>query len=400
VKRLLFIAHKVPYPPDKGDRLRAFHEIKALSEQFDVTLAALAHSRADRQAAEKMRQWCRKVVLADAGGRIGLVRGAWSLLAGRSVTEGYFRSRRLAGLLADEAGAEPFDLVMAYCSSMLPYAADVPAPAKVMDLVDADSAKWAAYAERARWPKRWAYRTEARRVAGLERRAVDICDAVLLVSDAEAGAVGIESEKLIGLPNGVDMEYFTPADRPAGAGAALVFTGTMDYRPNVEGVCWFVREAWGGLKRQEPDLTLAIVGRNPAPAVRRLGGHEGVTVTGAVPDVRPYLAAATAAVVPLQIARGLQNKVLEAMAMGRAVVATPAALEGIEADREKEVLAADTPEEWTRQILLVLRDNDRRRELERAARKCVEDKYSWPARMEPLVALCLRLTGPGSPPRE
>ena len=227
MKRLLFIAHKVPYPPDKGERLRAFHQIEALSPHFRITLAALAHSRADREAAGAMKSFCEGVIVADAGGRLGLARAVASLLAGRSATEGFFRSRRLRKLLAAEAAREPFDLVMACCSSMLPYAAGVPAPARVMDLVDVDSAKWFSYAEAARGPKRWLYRTEARRVARLERRAVGLCDAVLLVSADETRALAADSEALIPLPNGVDMDYFTPADRPPDAPPGLVFTGTI-----------------------------------------------------------------------------------------------------------------------------------------------------------------------------
>ena len=404
MKRLLFIAHKVPYPPDKGERLRAFHEIRALAGHFRITLAALAHSRADREAAGAMRQWCEKVLVAGAGGRLGLIHGAAALLTGKSATEGFFRSRRLRRLLAAEATREPFDLVMACCSSMLPYAAGVPAPARVMDLVDVDSAKWLSYAASARGPKRWLYRTEARRVARLERRAVHTCRAVLLVSEDEVRALQADSPPgvVMALPNGVDMDYFSPARvpqpvLPGRAAPSVAFTGTMDYRPNVEAVCWFVREVWPQLRRRAPELTFLVVGRDPVRRVRRLAASPGVTVTGSVPDVRPYLAAATVVVAPLHIARGIQNKVLEAMAMGRAVVASSAALEGIEASCGQEVLRADSPEQWTRQIRLLLAEPEQRRRIELAARRAVEDRYSWPARMAPLVSLCLRLAGSPDP---
>jgi glycosyltransferase involved in cell wall biosynthesis len=175
-----------------------------------------------------------------------------------------------------------------------------------------------------------------------------------------------------------------------------VFTGTMDYRPNIDGVCWFVREVWPALRQGMPDLTFTIVGRDPARAVRELAQVPGVKVTGSVPDVRPYLAAATLAVVPLRIARGIQNKILEAMSMGKAVVASPAALEGLEVEVGREALQADTPQEWRQRILEMLRDEARRRAIEQAARGRVLAAYDWSARMAPLVRLCEELAQTGS----
>ena len=393
MKRLLFITHRVPYPPDKGERVRAFHEIAALAEHFSVTLATLAHSDGDVAAASELGRWCEKVLTGLAGGRLGLVRGAFSAAAGRSATEGFFRNKRLLRALAEECGRKPFDLVFGYSSSTLPYVLAVPAKARVMDLVDVDSAKWASYAQAARGPKRWLYAREARGVRALERMAVERCDAVLLVSAAETQALGEAGRRVTPVGNGVDTEYFASQPAPADGPPGLVFTGTMDYRPNIEGVSWFVREVWPGLRAEVPDATFTIVGRDPAAEVRRLTEVPGVTVTGTVPDVRPYLAAAAVAVCPLHIARGIQNKILEAMAMDRAVVASPGALEGLEIAAGTEALQADSPEEWVRCILGLLRDEPRRRAMERAARTRVVADYSWPGRMAPLVALCRRLAG-------
>ena len=390
MKRLLFIAHRVPYPPDKGERVRAFHEITALAGRFRITVAALAHSDGDVAAASELGRWCEKVLTGRAGGRLGFVRGALSVAAGRSATEGFFRNKRFLQTLVEEGGREPFDLVFGYSSSTLPYVLAVPAKARVMDLVDVDSAKWDSYAQAARGPKRWLYTREARGVRALERRAVECCDAVLLVSEAEKRALGISREKVMSVGNGVDTEYFRPLERPPGP-PSLVFTGTMDYRPNVDGVCWFVREVWPELRRRVPELTFTIVGRDPAPEVRRLAEQPGVTVTGAVPDVRPYLAAATVAVVPLRIARGIQNKILEAMAMDRAVVGSSPAIEGLDVDVGKDLLQADSPDDWVRSVRTLLDGGDLRRALQRSARACVEGKYSWSTRMAPLVLLCKTL---------
>ena len=394
--RLLYIAHRVPYPPDKGERVRAFQEILALGRHFEVTVAALSHGRADTGAAGSLGQYCQKVITAPAGGTAGLIRGGLLLLAGKSVTEGYFRSRRLSRLIAAEAARQSFDIVVCYSSSTLPYALTAPTPVRVADLGDVDSAKWAAYARDARWPKSWVYAREAAGVRKLERQAVQQCQAVLLVSEAEAAALDLADDNVIAIANGVDSEFFAPDTvGQADLGpAALVFTGTMDYRPNIEGVCWFVREVWPELKARTPDLTFTIVGRDPVPAVCKLAATPGVTVTGTVPDVRPYLQGATVVVCPLHIARGLQNKVLEAMAMGKAVVASSDALEGIELRVGVEAVQADAPARWRQEIARLLGDKEARDSMGDAARSCVQTKYTWSAQMAPLVSLCRRLCDP------
>ena len=397
MKRLLFIAHRVPYPPDKGERVRAFHEIVALAEHFSITLAALAHSDSDVAAASELGRWCEKVLTGRAGGRMGLMRGALSVAAGKSATEGFFRNNRLLRTLVEEASKQPFDIVFGNSSSTLPYVLAVPAKTRVIDLVDVDSAKWNFYAQAAWWPKRLLYRREARGVGALERRAVETCDAVLLVSEAEVAALGLTSGKVTAIGNGVDTDFFKPDDSVPQRASALVFTGTMDYRPNVEGVCWFVREVWPELKSRVPELTFTIVGRDPSRAVRKLAEVLGVRVTGSVPDVRPYLTAATAAVVPLRIARGVQNKILEAMAMGRAVVASPQAIEGLDVNIGEEVLRAESPDEWIAAVLGLLSDGGRRERLGQAARKRVVSDYSWASRMAPLVSLCTALAGASEP---
>ena len=218
---------------------------------------------------------------------------------------------------------------------------------------------------------------------------------MLLVSEAEKQALGIGGPKVLAVGNGVDTDYFRPAEGDGPAAPGLVFTGTMNYRPNIDGVCWFVREVWPSLKREVPGLLLTVVGRDPAAAVRRLAEVPGVRVTGTVEDVRPYLASATLAVAPLTIARGIQNKVLEAMAMGKAVVASGPAIEGLDVAVGREILMADTPNEWRTCVLGLIGDAARRKDLERAARARAVADYGWSARMRRLVELCLRLAEGG-----
>ena len=390
--RLLFIAQRGPYPPNKGERLRALEQIKALAGHFRVTVASFAHDRRDYESADALRQWAEDVILAPAGGWRGTMRGAACLLRGRSAGEGVFYAKNLLAAIKGAINREPFGLVVASSSTTLPVALAVPAAARVMDLVDVDSDKWLRYAETSRLPMRWIYRREAAGIRRLERMAIERCDAVVVISSAEAAVLEGPSDKVVVVGNGVDTEYFTPQPRPAG-GASIVFTGTMSYRPNAEGVCWFVREVWPDLKRSRGDLRFLIVGRDPTRAVRRLAENQGVAVTGSVPDVRPYLASADLAVAPLHIARGVQNKILEAMAAGRAVVASPQALEGLELAEGSDVLGASTPREWKETILSLLSDEAQRRGIEQAARRRVEQDYAWSARLAPLVAMCGRLVG-------
>jgi len=388
VKRLLFIVHRMPYPPDKGERLRAFQELKALSQHFRVTLATLAHTKEDNQSAAGIRHLCERIVVAPAGGRKGLIRGGLGMLAGRSVTEGYFHSPSLEKLVTNLSHGREFPVALGYSSSTLPYLLRAHAAHRVMDLVDVDSEKWLAYAEKASWLTKWLYQREGEKVRLLEEDALINCDAVLVVSQAESELLAGFSHKIGVLSNGVDTDYFQADEEGQDGKPSLVFTGTMDYRPNIDGVCWFAEKVWPDLKRRQPELQFYIVGRDPAPAVRRLAEHRDIIVTGTVADVRPYLASAQVAICPLRIARGIQNKVLEAMAMGRAVGSSGPALEGLEAEVGKNALRADTPEEWQSHILSLLENHDRRLEIGRSARACVEAKYNWQSRMANLVTLC------------
>lgn len=392
MKRLLFICHRVPYPPDKGERVRAYNQLKLLSNEYGITLAALAHGPVDFAAARHLEPLCRKIIVAPAVGRLGLLRGVFSILAGCSATEAFFRSPALHRDIDAQTRSEPFDLAIGYSSSTLPFLLTVPDCPKIMDLADVDSAKWSDYADASPPPMRWLYRRESRAVRKLENLCLQNCDAVLLVSQAEIQAMDQSSDKLLAVQNGVDSEYFTPRTPSDDAAPRLVFTGTMDYRPNVEGICWFVSNVWPNLKRDVPDICLDIVGRNPAGPVRRLAKISGVNVTGSVDDVRPYLSAAAVAIVPLLIARGIQNKILEAMAAARAVVASSPALEGLDLAVGKELLRADSPSQWHQAVLDLLADTDRRKTMQQAARDRVVADYTWPARLSPLISLCQRLT--------
>jgi sugar transferase (PEP-CTERM/EpsH1 system associated) len=413
MKRLLFISHRVPYPPDKGERIRSFHELRALAEHFHVTLASPSRNESETQAAEALRTWCETILIAPTTRRRALMRSAWAMLRGRSATEGFYRSDRLLRMILAEAARKPFDLTLVCSSAMTPCLWQIPCPARVTDLVDVDSAKWAAYARDTSGPRRWFFSRESDQVASLEQEACRLSDAVVVVTGSEAVLLGNARGRRCPLPmtremrdkikvvgNGVDCDYFDLSTvEPAsiknsngqGAHAAMVFTGTMDYRPNVQAVCWFVKNVWPDLKREAPELNFLIVGRQPTREVQRLAQTPGVHVTGAVADVRPYLAAASAAVFPMQMSPGIPNKLLEALAAGRPTVASPCAFEGLNLQVGQHLLRAQTPDQWRHQILTLLADATLREQLGRQARLYVREHFTWEQQLAPLVELCRNL---------
>jgi sugar transferase (PEP-CTERM/EpsH1 system associated) len=384
---VLYLVHRVPYPPDNGDRIRAFNILRFLAARARVHLACLADEPVE-EAVPALRPYCERLGIV----RLRPTRWARSLVSlacGRSATEGAFASPALRALLRGWARGTRFHACLASASSMLSYLrlrewAGVPA---VIDLVDVDSQKWFDYAAAGRGPRSWLYRLEGHRLRRLERGLPAWARAVTLVSEAEAQLYRgfCLPGDVRAVPNGVDLDYFRPG--AAAAEPSCVFVGALDYRPNVDGAVWFCSEVWPEIVRRQPQARLYLVGRRPAPAVLRLAGAPGVEVVGQVPDVRPYLARAAVTVVPLRIARGIQNKVLEALAMGRAVVASPQALEGLAVQPGVHVWQASTPAEWVRAIRALWADTDRQLALARAGRRHIEENHRWVSCLEPFATL-------------
>jgi len=359
--RVLFLVHRMPYPPDKGDRIRSYQLLRRLAATSRVTLACLADEPWSAQAADHLRDLCEDVAIVrlNAGRWFN---GGWSLLRGQTLTEGLFQSSQLRRWITAKARHEPFDGVVAFCSSMGPYL-NLPALRQcpvVVDLVDVDSEKFAQYAVAGRGWKKRIYDCEARRLAIVERKLAERAHAVLLVTEAEAQLcrhkTGAANVYAVG--NGIDLtEFDRPVSAPARA-CEVTFVGAMDYKPNVEGALWFAKEVWPGVRRQRPEAEFRIVGRRPVAAIQALQGVNGMTVHANVPDVRPYLWSARAALAPLHVARGVQNKVLEALACRTPVIATSAALEGLAVSRGVSALEANHPDEWISAVVGQLQQSD------------------------------------------
>jgi sugar transferase (PEP-CTERM/EpsH1 system associated) len=400
---VLYVVHRVPCPPDKGDRIRAFHILRHLSRRADVHLACLADEPVPDAARSALGQLCARVAVVRLGRRSRWARALGSLAAGGSISQGAFSSPELVRVVRRWAGETRFRASLASASSVAPYLrvpelAGVPA---VVDLVDVDSQKWFDYAADARGPRAWLYRLEGRRLRRCERTLAGWARAVTVVSEHEASLFHhlVRDAGVRVIANGVDQEYFRPHDGPEG-GSGCVFVGALDYHPNVDAACWFARDVWPAVHGRHPAARLRLVGRRPTPKVLRLGELPGVEVVGQVPDVRPYVAAAAVAVAPLRIARGVQNKVLEAMAMARPVVASPQALAGLGDRPDLPALRAESIPAWVDSLCDLLDDAPRRRRLGLAGREYVERHHDWERCLEVFLPL-LSLTGEGdAPPTE
>jgi sugar transferase (PEP-CTERM/EpsH1 system associated) len=387
---VLYVVHRVPYPPDKGDRIRAYHILRQLSRHADVHLASLADEAVPPQTRAALQRLCARVEIVPLGPRTRWLWALGSLAAGRSISEGAFHSPALVDVVRRWAQQTPFRAALASASSVAPYlrVPELRGVTAVVDLVDVDSQKWLDYAAAGRGPRSWVYRLEGRRLRRREAALAEWASAVTLVSDHEAALYRAMAPHgpTHAIANGVDLEYFQP---PAAwtAGSGCVFVGQLDYRPNVDAACWFVREVWPGVHGRHPEARLQLVGRQPTAEVRRLAGVPGVEVVGQVPDVRPYLTGAAVAVAPLRLARGVQNKVLEAMAMARPVVASPPALAGLGNPSRLPTLLAGEPQEWVEAVGDLLGDEAERRRLGQAGRRYVEEHHSWQRCLNPFLGL-------------
>lgn len=386
--RVLFLAHRIPFPPNKGDKIRAFNILKYLTKRHEVSLACLVDDEKDLQFVPEIGRRVNRLIFDRIRPQAKKVLALRGLLQSRAITVGYFYTAGLQKQIDDTIEAMNIDAFVCSSSPMAEYlfrsrhaGTKIRAGIKVMDLIDVDSCKWRQYAEESPVWTSWIYRYEGEHLAEYEKYIAQTFDHVLVVSEQEKKAFpgGGDTPNLEAMSNGVDLEFFKPDafGGPAPIRPTLVFTGAMDYRPNIEGISWFVESVFPQIRAAVSDVELLIVGSKPAKEVLRLGQSQGVVVTGFVEDVREYLARASVCVVPLRIARGIQNKVLEAMAMGKAVVCTPQAQEGIRTTSGKELLVAQNEDDFAAATIELLTDQGKAHQLGLAARRCVEREYSW-----------------------
>ncbi|MCP5158247.1 MAG: TIGR03087 family PEP-CTERM/XrtA system glycosyltransferase [Gammaproteobacteria bacterium] len=406
---LLFLVHRIPFPPNKGDKVRSFHLLRYLAQHYRIWLGAFVDDPDDWRHIDEVRRFCTDVYCVPLDQRQAKLWSLRGLATGEPLTLPYYRHAGLQSWVDRVLETQKIERILTFSSPMAQYVRRPPHDRlrRVMDFVDVDSAKWAQYADEKPWPLSWIYRREHQRLLRFEQTVAREFAASVFVTAEEAAlfrrlSPSIPAEQVIAVTNGVDTDYFDPNREYPNPYSAqervLVFTGAMDYWANVDAVDWFARTVFPEIHHAAPDSQFYIVGARPTAAVQQLATLPGVHITGTVPDVRPYITHAWFSVAPLRIARGVQNKVLEAMAMAKAVLATSAAIEGIgPSEGESEnldlegLLVADDSAQLVQQALMLLADSAETKRCGHSGRKWVLRHYDWDrnlSRILPLLDNC------------
>jgi len=361
--RILFLAHRLPFPPNKGDKIRSYWELRALSGRHEVDLFCFYDDPSDAQYIEKIREYCSSCYAEKLSPFWARIRALVAALRGKAFSLGYFYSPKMDRAIRQAVSAKSYDMVFVFCSAMAPYVENMNGCPRVLDMVDVDSLKWEQYGRRSRAPFSWFWSLEARRLAKFEKRTTEGFTATLLCTSAEAEALRAHcpSPKIGTWEHPLDLDYFDPGKVQVTAEVAkwqpyVIFTGSMDYFPNVDGVLHFYRDVLPLVRAQVPNVRFVVAGRNPAPALRKLTSDPSIVVTGSVPDIRPYLRGAVMAVVPLRVAQGVQNKLIEAMAMGLPVASSKLAAAALPESLASLLIVEDDQQVVAERIVKVLRE--------------------------------------------
>ncbi len=394
---LLFLCHRIPFPPNKGDKITTFNLLKYLSERYLVHLGCFIDDEFDRQYIHELDQFCHSSFCLDICQRKQSTSGIKALCTGESVSTAHYRSTKFQQWVDTTIAENKIDLLFVYSSGMSQFIEfeQYQHKTRILDMADIDSDKWRQYAENKPWYSRWIYSREQKILAKHEQQVLQDFEAVTFITDEETELFRTMSpsssqEKIYTLSNGVDTDYFDPqtefdiTDLPQLVSPSICFTGAMDYWANVDAVVWFCKNVWPQVLAKVPNCTFYIVGGKPSVKVTKLAEIQGVIVTGRVPDVRPYVAVATLAIAPMRIARGVQNKVLEAMAMAKPVVMTSMGQEGIQVDTVQKALVHDEPNKMADSIIHLLEQ----KELDYSGnRHWIIKHYSWDGALDKLPSL-------------
>ena len=391
--RILYLCHRFPFPPKRGGKIRPFNMIRHLGRNHEVVVASLARSRHEASEGAGIAAHCAAFDVAIVRDPVQTLRMVTRLPTSTPSSMGFFHSPELAKRVRDRLARERFDLIFVHCSSVAQYVEHVRDVPKILDFGDMDSQKWLEYAHYKPFPLSLGYRLEGRKLIREEKRLArrfDLCTATTrsewqTLNDYQTGVA------TDWFPNGVDGDYF----RPDGGGYdadTISFIGRMDYYPNQECMFDFCANTLPQLRERRPGVKLLIVGADPPPKVRALGVLPGVTVTGSVPDVRPHVLRSALMVAPLNIARGTQNKILEAMAMGVPVVASGIAAGGVDAQPELHFRVANNPAGYVPAILAILENPQERRRLAEAGRERMVTHHAWQHSMQRLDGIIDRCT--------
>jgi len=391
MKNLLFLIHRIPYPPNKGDKIRSYHFLKGLAENYNIYLATFVDDEDDWGYVDTVKALTTNSTFIYLNPFVSRVKSLSGLMTNKALTIPYYYNRQFQRWVDQTIQENNIEKVVIFSSAMAQYVQKHQGLEIIIDFVDVDSDKWLQYSKKTKWPVSWIYQRESKKLLEFDSKIARIAKMSLFVSKEESllfkHLVDMDSNKINFVNNGVDTYYFNvkeQLDNPYPDNkAVIVFTGAMDYWANVDAVIWFVKHVFPKIKQQCKDAQFYIVGSKPGKQVINLSNIEGIFVTGRVKDIRPYLSYANTVVAPLQIARGIQNKILEAMAMGKRIVATSQAIEGINITHQT-VSIAGSPEVFSKQVLLYLKDKQYSGFI--TENRCfVEENFSWEASLKKLM---------------
>ncbi len=384
---LLYLVHRIPYPPDKGDKISSYNYLRYFSERYRVHLATFIDDPADEKYREAVEKMCSSSWIGKLNTKTKILGAVKAILTGKAISVASYENSALSAWVAATVAKNNIKHVLVYSSGVAHYAIRPEIRSVVVDFADVDSEKWRQYARTKPWPVSWLYGREASRLLAYDRKIAVAAKSAVLRTKPEGelfAELAPETKPYIKIVNnGVDAEYFSPEhtlESPYAADAqVVVYTGVMDYWPNVDAVTWFAQEVLPLLKRTHPKLQLYIVGSRPSPEVKRLAeADNAVIVTGRVPDVRPYVSHAKVAVVPNRIGRGVANKSLEALALGKALVTNEIAAFGLESVIQgEEYVTARDAESYAREVAALIDDPARAAKMGAAGRLRMLNDFNW-----------------------
>lgn len=390
---ILFIAQRIPYPANKGEKIRSFHQIKYLADQgHKITVLSPYEKEEEQSFALQLSQfeniYCECVPLESK-----LLRLLSGLVKNESLSVANFYSTTLQKKIDITIEQNDFNAIICtssavakytFCSSTLKNQENK--PMLLMDFMDLDSDKWQQYANTSNWPMTWIYQREAKILAKYEQKIVQYFKACFFIADAEVNLFQTKSkhsQNVHTLGNGMDTNTFFPTKTPPNnEQPVFLFTGVMDYKPNVDAVIWFVQNIWPSLLNKYPMAKFIIAGMTPSPAVKELQNISGIEVTGYVDDILPYYHQSDYFVAPFRLARGVQNKVLQAFACGLPVISTPMGAEGIDCLEKKDILLASNKEEFLTAISLLEQDDELKNSIKESALRLINERYSWEGKLQ------------------
>ncbi len=399
--KILIIAQRCPYPPNKGEKIRTFHQLKYFNEcGHDVILASPYEDDSDQKYFDELKKHhCLNVVSTKLSTKpFRLISG---MLKNKALSISNFYSPNLQSEIDDILSSQEIDVIFCSASSVSEYIFRSktyprlkPLPKLIMDFMDVDSDKWAQYEKSHQWPLSAIYARESRLIAAAEANIVKTFEHCLLITQTEVDlfqTIHGNVKNLIAIENGLDTNtFYPPTNLRQTTDPYFLFAGVMDYAPNIDAVMWFIDLVWPDVKKKWPNAKFCIAGMNPSEKIKKLRLKEGIEVTGFVDDIKPFFDKTNIFIAPFRIARGVQNKVLQAFACGLPVIATSMGAEGIRYNADKDILLAGTPEQFINRIEQLISDKKFYDCISNNALKNIVNNYSWESILQPLKTLLKR----------